>query len=572
MKFLLLFLGLVLTAFAASGSVSIQPLDLAELPKGSLGNHTQFLIEEGQQLTLKEATHRYKAGSFRSGKQTALTFGVGSPPVWLALAVNNPTDHFLTYQLATGTTWVDLLNIYILRADGELISNIQTGDARAKTPELTPGTGFTYSQRFPPGISHIYIRAATIDPLILPITLTDIEEVDTSNQWTQYAYGFLYGYLCALIAYNFMLYFGLRKRSYLYYLLYLTSFILLNIAYTGHGYSWFWPNSPSFQRYIILALMVLYSVCGLVFACRFLTLNQYAPKLLRWIRSFMLLGPCLMGAAILQDNQLHAVMVAFSYQTVFTIGMVLLGAFAVWKQQDVGHYFFTAALFGMIGTAITTFAVLGWLPFTPLTFHSVNIGILVEATLLALALTHQVREQYSARMRAEYMAHHDPLTGLLNRRGFYDLANSVWSTNIRKQRPITIIMIDIDYFKQINDEHGHVAGDLTLGKISQLLTNECRGGDILTRWGGEEFLILLPETTLEQAHILAERIRSSIETLKIDFKQTHIKTTASIGVSERGSKQTLNELIYDADSHLYLAKDKGRNQINSTTFSPHPQQ
>lgn len=564
MKLLLPFLWLILTALTSSNLAQAQPLTLTELPKGSLGKHAQFFIEEGQQLTLKEAINRHHAGSFHEGKQAALSFGIGSPPVWLVLTVNNPTDHALTYQLTTGTTWIDLLNIYILLPGGDQISSAKAGDARSVTPALAPGTGFTFSQRFPPGISEIYIHATTVDPLILPITLTAIEALDNSNQWAQYGYGFMYGYLCALIAYNFMLYSGLRKRSYLYYLLYLASFILLNIAYTGHGYSWLWPNSPSFQRYIILALMVLYSMCGLVFACRFLTLNQYAPKLSHWVRGFILLGPCLIGVTVLQDNQLHAVIAAFSYLTIFTLGMVFLGVLALWKKQAVGRYFFAAALFGMIGTAITTFAVLGWLPFTPLTFHSVNIGILIEATLLTLALTHQVREQQSARVRAEYMAHHDPLTGLLNRRGFYDLANSIWSTAVRKHRSITVIMLDIDYFKQVNDEYGHAAGDLTLIRISQLLTHECRTGDLLTRWGGEEFLILLPETNLEQAHVFAERIRSSIEALEIVFKQTHITATVSLGISERGSIQTLNELIHEADSHLYFAKEKGRNQTHST--------
>jgi diguanylate cyclase (GGDEF)-like protein len=548
-------------AFTSSASTNVQPLILTDIPNHSLGNQTQYFIEEKQQLTLIEAVNAHHSGTFRTGKQAALSFGIGSPPVWLALTVNNPTDHVLTYQLATGTTWIDLLDIYILQADGKLIGSVQAGDARTITSALSPGKGYTLSQPFPPGISEIYIHAATEDPLILPITLTTTEQLAHSNLWVQYGYGFMYGYLCALIAYNFMLYSGLRKRSYLYYLLYLTSFIFLNIAYTGHGYSWFWPNSPAIQRYIILALMVLYSACGLVFACRFLTLNQYAPKLLRWIRGFILLGPFLIGITILQDNQLHAAIVAFGYQTVFTLGMVILGVIAVRKKQAVGRYFFTAAFFGMVGTAITTVAVLGWLPFTPLTFHSVNVGILIEATLLALALTHQVREQQNAQTHAEYMAHHDPLTGLLNRRGFYNLANTIWSTAVRKHRPITTIMLDIDYFKQINDEYSHAAGDLTLAKISELLTKESRAGDLVTRWGGEEFLIFLPETSSEQAHILAERIRTSIETLKIVFKQTDITVTISSGIAVRDSNQTLDELIHETDSYLYLAKEQGRNQI-----------
>jgi diguanylate cyclase (GGDEF)-like protein len=416
---------------------------------------------------------------------------------------------------------------------------------------------------FPTGQSDIYIRAETADPLLLPIVLTHIDDIRVSAQWSQYAYGLMYGYLFALIAYNLMLYAGLRKRSYLYYLLYLSSFILANLAYTGHGFAWLWPESTLIQRYIILVCMVLYSCCGLIFAARFLTLSKHAPRLLRWVRGFTMIGPCLMGLAILLNAHLFAVIVAFSFMVLFTLLMVLFGSLALWQRQTVAGYFLSAALFGMLGTAITTFAVLGWLPFTPLTYHSINGGILIEATLLALALTHQVREQQSARASAEHMARHDPLTGLLNRRGFHDLAHNIWSNSIRKQRPISIIMIDIDYFKRVNDKFGHTMGDQVLINIAQLLASKGRAGDLLARWGGEEFIILLPEAELEHARFVAERIRISIERTNITFKQSSITTTASLGVAVRALNHTLYELINEADKNLYNAKKQGRNQINT---------
>ncbi|SIS42667.1 sensor domain-containing diguanylate cyclase [Neptunomonas antarctica] len=568
MKVLIICFWILLSTFS-SDPTQAKSLTLTELPSGSLGNYTHYFIEDAKPLTLEEAIFKNNAGGFRAGKQEALNFGIDSPPVWLTLTVNNSTDQPLAYQLAVGTTWIDQLNISILQ-NSQLIRSWQAGDALPNTPSLIPGTGFIFTQPFPPGVSEIYIRAATQDPLILPIKLTPLEKVAGSSQWTQYGYGFLYGYLCALIAYNLILYSRLRKRSYLYYLLYLASFILTNLAYTGHGYAWLWPTHPEFQRYIILALMVLYSSCSLIFACRFLSLKKHAPRLLRWIRNFILLGPCLIGLTILQNNQLYAVLVAFSYLTASTLGLVLLGIFAVWKKQAVGRYFFAAAFFGMCGTAVTTFAVLGWIPFTPLTFHSVDIGIPIEATLLALALTHQVREQQDARMQAEYMARHDPLTGLLNRRGFHYLASNIWSTAIRKHRITSIIMLDMDHFKQINDQYGHAIGDQVLVGISQLLASECRAQDLLARWGGEEFILLLPETPSEQACIFAERIRIAIETFGVNFKQANITTTVSLGIAQSDLKQTLDELIHEADKHLYLAKDKGRNQIHTTALPLHP--
>lgn len=539
------------------------PLMLTDIPAESLGKHAYFLVEDDTRLTLSEAILRRTQNKYQKGEQTALSFGIGARPVWLHLNINNPTDAALSFRLTVGTTWIDQLDIAILDAS-QPINRWHTGDAQPATNELIPAKGFAVTHAFPPGNSDIYIRAETVDPLLLPITLTHIDDIRTSDQWSQYGYGFMYGYLCALIAYNMMLYTGLRKRSYLYYLLYLSSFIMANLAYTGHGLAWLWPENPIIQRYMILVFMVLYSCWGLIFAARFLTLSRYAPRLLRWVRGYIILGPCLIGLAVLFNAHLLAVIVAFSVMALFTLIMVLLGSLALWRQQPVAGYFLIAALFGMLGTATTTLAVLGWIPFTPLTFHSVEVGILIEATLLAMALTRQVREQQNARTRAEYMARHDALTGLLNRRGFHDLAHNLWSNALRKQRTIAIIMLDIDYFKQINDKFGHTTGDQVLIEIAQLLTAKCRAGDLLARWGGEEFIILLPETPQEQARILAERIRISVEALSVSFKQAHITTTVSLGLAERSATQTLNELIHQADKHLYLAKENGRNQTHTT--------
>ena len=546
-----------------SGFIHAAPLILTEVPEESLGKQTYFLVEEGTRLTLSEAILSRTQNEFQKRQQAALNFGIGSRPVWLHLNVNNPTDAALSFRLTLGTTWIDQLDVAIFDASQQT-HQWRTGDAQPATNQLIPAKGFAVTHSFPPGNSDIYIRAETVDPLLLTITLTHIDDIRASDQWSQHGYGFMYGYLCALIAYNMMLYTGLRKRSYLYYLLYLSSFILTNLAYTGHGFAWLWPESTLMQRYMILVLMVLYSCCGLIFAARFLSLSQWAPRLLRWIRGYIIIGTCLIGLAVLLHAHLFAVIVAFSVIALFTMIMVLLGSLALARQQPVAGYFLSAALFGMLGTAITTLAVLGWIPFTPLTFHSVDLGILIEATLLAMALTHQVREQQNARTRAEHMARHDPLTGLLNRRGFHDLAHTIWSNAVRKQRTISIIMIDIDHFKQINDKFGHTTGDQVLIDISQILTAKCRAGDLLARWGGEEFIILLPETPQDQARILAERIRTSVEAININFRQSHITTTVSLGLAEYSAKQTLNELIHQADKHLYLAKEKGRNQTHTT--------
>jgi diguanylate cyclase (GGDEF)-like protein len=181
--------------------------------------------------------------------------------------------------------------------------------------------------------------------------------------------------------------------------------------------------------------------------------------------------------------------------------------------------------------------------------------------LLALALASQVRYEQIALAQAEYLAQHDPLTGLHNRRAFFDLSKAAWAQTHRNARPLSVLMLDIDHFKQINDRHGHEAGDKLLVTVSRLLLTTRRVGDLLARWGGEEFVLLLPETDLHQARQFAERIRQIIQESGATPEPDAIRCTTSIGVAEYAGDTNLDALIARADARLYEAKAGGRNKV-----------
>lgn len=559
------FLLAVLLALAA-GLLHAEPLLLTALPAGSLGAQASLLVEDGPPLSLAEAQARQREGLFRPDKKPVLNAGIGSRPVWVHLELSNPTAQALPFRLVAGTTWLDRLDVYIVH-NGQVSASWQTGDDRPEAVGLTPAMGFALSAIFLPGRSDLYLRADAIDPLVLPIELIPEEQAASRERLVHYSYGFFYGFLFALLAYNAMLFAGLGERSYLYYSVYLASLILLSLAYTGHGYAWLWPGQPLVQRYVILALMVLFSSCGLLFASRFLALAEHAPRVRRMVRLYILSGGGLLVLCIVLGSQLGAALVAFSYTTLFTLAMVLLGIITVRNGRIAGRYFLAAALCGMLGAASTTLAVWGWLPFTRLTYHALEFGITLEATLFALALAYQMRHHQQASLHAENLARLDPLTGLHNRRSFFELAGPLWSTSERKGRPLSLILLDIDHFKQVNDQHGHDAGDRALIETARLLAQACRAGDILARWGGEEFMLLLPETDLAQACALAERMRQSIEARRLHITRDTIALTASFGVAERGDQARLEDLISDADLQLYEAKQKGRNRVCSADMA-----
>lgn len=545
----------------ASGLAQAQTLQLTNLPKGSLGEHARMLVEDGRQLTLEEARAQLREGRFRQGDRPVLNYGIGSRPVWVHLEVFNPGTTALAFRLVAGTAWIDQIDVFVVH-NNQVSSHWQTGDENPYPYGLTPGVGFTFDPQFAPGRSELYLRVQTNDVLVLPLELTPATKAVANERFVHYGYGFLYGFLFALFAYNSMLFAGLRERSYLYYSLYLAILVLLNMAYTGHGNAWLWSGQPWIQQYVILVLMVLFGSSGLIFASRFLALGEHAPRVLRTVRQSIWLGLGLMGLCIATGYREGAALLAFSFLSLFTLGMAGLGILTVRHGRVAGRYFLAAALCGMVGTITTTLAAWGWLPFTPVSYHAVEVGIVVEATLLALALTHQMRQYQLASLRATQLAGIDPLTGLHNRRAFLERTGPIWSTAVRNERPLTVIMLDIDHFKRVNDQYGHETGDHALVAIARQLALACRDGDILARWGGEEFMLLLPETSLEQARSFAERLRQSIEAQGLPTEHETIVLTASFGVAERRQHSHLEDLINEADVELYKAKQGGRNRVS----------
>ena len=164
--------------------------------------------------------------------------------------------------------------------------------------------------------------------------------------------------------------------------------------------------------------------------------------------------------------------------------------------------------------------------------------------------------------RARELARTDDLTGLANRRAFVELGASALDQARRYDRALSLVMFDIDYFKKINDTHGHAAGDAVLRAVSGAVKQAARSADTTGRIGGEEFALLLPETSAAAATGFAERLRRDVAALAIPFNGTVLQCTCSFGVSERDQAVlNLDALLSKADAALYLAKAQGRNRV-----------
>jgi diguanylate cyclase (GGDEF)-like protein len=162
----------------------------------------------------------------------------------------------------------------------------------------------------------------------------------------------------------------------------------------------------------------------------------------------------------------------------------------------------------------------------------------------------------------EQITNHDNLTSLYNKMYIESQIQQEFNKAKRYGNIFSVLFFDIDDFKGVNDQYGHLAGDEVLKKIAETMKNHLRQSDIIGRYGGEEFLILLPETNLESASMLAQRLRTTTESMTTQYKDTDIKVTISLGVVQfRPDIKNASQMIHEADLALYHSKKNGRNRV-----------
>lgn len=245
----------------------------------------------------------------------------------------------------------------------------------------------------------------------------------------------------------------------------------------------------------------------------------------------------------------------------------------IWFFTNIpGTYILLGQRAGLIITALTLFGLaLGnaYLPrpYSPNALATTLFGIAYLGAFFHIYGSRSI--SYFIRMREsnqklEHMATHDTLTGLLNARAYYAHCEQMILLARRNSTPYTVLFVDLDHFKTINDTYGHAAGDGVLRAVAEALAHGLRRSDAIGRIGGEEFSVFLPNTALNDALPLAESLRSKIEALGITVENRPLRITASIGVaSNQHSEQSILDIQRVADQAMYLAKREGRNRVST---------
>lgn len=277
--------------------------------------------------------------------------------------------------------------------------------------------------------------------------------------------------------------------------------------------------------------------------------------------------------------------IAYRYMAVWChlgVAIILINALGR-PAAYFGHYVFEVYAMLVLFAAVPLppklqlSAALTYLPFSlyilfaykapPLALYTGNVVFVLVLTVVSGYLISTRIQRYrmsalAARIELEAQARTDPLTGIANRRAFMDWVQVELARHDRSGTTLSVLMLDIDHFKAINDRYGHSAGDLLLTEFAQRIAIGLRAYDQFARMGGEEFVIVLPDCTMEEAATIAERLRESVAARPFAAKEEQVPMTMSVGVTRLLDGETsIDGALRRADTALYQAKDAGRNRI-----------
>lgn len=415
----------------------------------------------------------------------------------------------------------------------------------------------------------LYVRAHAIGEGAeeLSFAASTLDETLRSGAERARMIALTFGALLAMAVAALLIWFILEGRLLLLYAA-LFSLQALYVAYlSGQGFDW--PVLRLALPFMSHAWNVPAALSGAA-ACLFVReiaeLQRYSPRVYRifgWLAvTFVALAFANLAKHIGFGAQVAALgNLIFLGSAIFT----LVVAFLAWRRDNRAAGWFLLA-WGLleaftIATALSMLAADAQAAASML-YYALPLSMVAAAVLIALGVAERLKDQRIALSEAERRAQTDPLTGVLNRRSLLDRLEAACLRARARGLPIALLFIDLDHFKEINDTFGHAAGDACLKAIIGPIQAELRQSDVIGRYGGEEFVVILSSADVAAAEPIAERIRSRVAGVQVEGFGAPIRLTCSIGVATSDALGVWGEhLIAHADQAVYAAKRSGRNRV-----------
>lgn len=547
-------------------------------------------------------------------------FGLHSAPHWLKVKLpestaDNPRFLVINYGL------LDTVKVWFMSPPEEgskIIGAHSTGDTREYYRRDINSEKFVFEMPPTAGKSYAYIRVTSKGAINIPVEIWATSDYIEYSSLQKLFLGIFFGYMIAMALSNIYVYATTRNTLFLIYTAYVSSIALLVASLHGIGFHYLWPRSIWLQEFCTPIFACLTMIFVIMLTSNLLELDKKPSIMSRTIRNikFIFIGLlCLCFVGLPYEVAIKSVLVLLILTTpiLFSVGLLL----AI-RGSIVAKYFCAAWAVLLLSGISISLESFGFYEPPIKSSYLLMIGAITEALLLSLALAvkfngqlmsakstrdtalkneqeaieakeeliklqekNQSDLEYSVEERTleleialrelsekntelEKLSAIDPLTGLMNRRYFDKQIVAECRRSKRELSSLGVAMLDIDFFKKVNDNYGHLGGDYCLQEFANILQKTVkRPADVICRYGGEEFVLILPNTQQDGLTQLLEKVRKNVENEKIMFEGEEISITVSIGACSKivDSDNDSELMVACADKLLYRAKSSGRNLV-----------
>ncbi len=577
----------LLSLLACNSAIGLTLTIPADFQTRSVGPGIEYIAGADENKTIDDML---RESNWKEVTSRQPGFGFDDRIYWLKFELLNEHTQPHNLLIALPNTYLDEIDLYIVDQKGNIHTRQKSGDHREMQARPISHPENIHPLVLPAGERlSVYIRVKSSSSLSIPIQLWEQDAYITFDYRRTVALGIFLGLMLMFSLYHLVIAALTRDRSAFFYTVFVFSVFVMFAYRKGVPASllssaWI----PSTETANILAMgFTGFSVC--FFTSKILRLRQAIPKLARLMR---VAGVVALVPILVYQFLGYSLVIRLSLG--YSLLLIGLYALAVIRRLMDGYPpakpMIIASLFGITGNSLGILSSIDLVPITFTVETFIYTGNALMALFLALTLSYRINmdrmlleetqrqhaheldqlvqerteELETVNEQLRIVSITDGLTGLYNRHHFDDMLRTTYNRAYRERTSLSVLLVDIDHFKQINDAHGHNFGDLCLSAMGSII-KDClrRPLDMAARYGGEEFVILLPDTELPGALHIAETLRKTIESTTVKDHDTAPNMTASIGVAaEIPAQPDQHEtLLHRADQLLYKAKHGGRNCV-----------
>lgn len=515
----------------------------------------EFLEDANSDYSFETVSSANFTSRFTPYPYNTIALGITRSAYWFRIPTpSNPAYHLIQFNNANINN-IDVFipsdNGYVHKAGG--VNSPAARDIWDTT--LVFSLNDHYQQN-----SYLYFRLESTSALRLGVAFWSTDAFISDAFAKNIGFGGFYGILLAMLFLNLFSFFILRDKAYFFYVLYIGFMLVYQLQVQGH-FRWLLNIPyPTYNAFFWVCLALAY-IAAIFFTCSFLQVHRQTP---RWnkVMGFLIGLAILQGALGMSGANIPANQLAHILGLAEPLVIMALAITKLRQGFEPAKYFLLA--WGVLSTGIIIWALSAYIPGMTLAVNFLLVATATESILLTFALADRFRSLRQQAKHAQYyrdLSLTDELTGLYNKRYLKEKFKQEIDFALRNDKPLSLMIIDVDHFKEYNDRHGHLAGDQVLNHLGGILLNNLDDAQVAFRFGGEEYVILLPETNCDQAMIIAENLRLIIQNEKIVINSKATAITVSIGVSELRKDDNYNKLFQRMDEALYVAKSTGRNRI-----------